>query len=226
MKKMELMYKDLHVTYLEMADSVLKDGSPLGPNGSNFLHDINKDKYFYDFYDPYLVKGAKPYKAIKKEIVFEPLDAEIERRVKTIQEIETINKTKEINNTYYVPDDIGKTTKKFSVLKTKKVNLKPKKTGKTKMKKSYESSTFDRNKIYGKNIDLRESNKSSIRESSKNEIKSEVGDSIENEYKSGKFETINNNKINNEKSRYYIINSYKKGPDYYKKYEKRIEENI
>ena len=226
MKKMELMYKDLHVTYLEMADSVLKDGSPLGPNGSNFLHDINKDKYFYDFYDPYLVKGAKPYKAIKKEIVFEPLDAEIERRVKTIQEIETINKTKEINNTYYVPDDIGKTTKKFSVLKTKKVNLKPKKTGKTKIKKSYESSTFDRNKIYGKNIDLRESNKSSIRESSKNEIKSEVGDSIENEYKSGKFETINNNKINNEKSRYYIINSYKKGPDYYKKYEKRIEENI
>ena len=49
MKKMELMYKDLHVTYLEMADSVLKDGSPLGPNGTNFLHNLIKINIFMNF---------------------------------------------------------------------------------------------------------------------------------------------------------------------------------
>ena len=228
MKKMELMYKDLHVTYLEMADSVLKDGSPLGPNGANFMHDINnKDKYYYDFYDPYLVKGAKPYKAIKKEIIFEPLDAEIERRVKTIQEIKTINKTKEINKTYYVPNDEIERIKK-QYLKTTKIDSR-KKTGKGKIKKSgkgdgngkteYKSSTFDRNKINLKNNDLRESNqsdyfKNNLGESTQNEIrnsiKSEVVDSMkddyEGEYESEKYETI---KTENENSK-YNVNSYKK----------------
>ena len=138
MKKMELMYNDLHVTYLEMADSVLKDGSPLGPNGTNFLHNFNKDKYFYEFYDPYLVKGAKPYKTIKKQYVFEPLDAEVEKTIKTIEEIKTIDKTKKINREYFEKDDdnIGKYTKKYNVMTTKKIDIKPKKMGKVKLKKS------------------------------------------------------------------------------------------
>jgi hypothetical protein len=138
MKKMELMYKDLHVTYLEMADSVLNHGPPLGPNGANFLHDINKDKYSFDFYDPYLVKGAKPYKAIKKQIVFEPLDVEIEKRIKTIEEIKTIDKIKETNRTYYDYDDKNKGTikKKYTEVKTKKIEIPAKKTGKIKIKKT------------------------------------------------------------------------------------------
>ena len=100
-KKMELMYKDLHVTYLEMADSVLNEGSPLGPNGANFLHDVNKDKCTFDFYDPYLVKGSKPYKAIRKEYIFEPVDNEFEKSVKIIKETETINRIKKINKNFY-----------------------------------------------------------------------------------------------------------------------------
>jgi hypothetical protein len=129
MKKMELMYKDLHVTYLEMADSVLNEGSPLGPNGANFLHDVNKDKYSFDFYDPYLVKGAKPYKAIKKQYIFEPLEQEIEKTVKIIKETETINKIKQINKNYYDYDyqgNIIKTEpKNFGVEKNFKISKIP-----------------------------------------------------------------------------------------------------
>ena len=93
-KKMELMYKDLHVTYLEMADSVLREGIALE---SRFLPDVSMDKYLFNLNDPYLIKGSNAYKGIKKQYIFEPLDAEIERKIKEIKEIETIEKYKEIN---------------------------------------------------------------------------------------------------------------------------------
>ena len=215
MKKMELMYKDLHVNYLEMADTLLKDVSPLGPNGANFLHDINKDKFTYDFYDPYLVKGAKPYRAIKKQYVFEPLDAEIERRIKIIQEIETIDKIKEINKSYYDKDEsINKeiSNKKFTVLKTKKVEVNPKNSGKLKIKKSGKGEgkisvkksikTFGNNQIKGlvKNRtieydqggsrgtfnDIRDYSKGDFSESINSDIresiKSEMRESMKNDY--------------------------------------------
>ena len=101
MKKMELMYKDLHVTYLEMADSVLNEGSPLGPYGNRILNEMNSDRYLFDFNDPYLIKGSKAYKGMKKQYVFEPMDAEFEERIKMIKEIEEIEKMKEINKPYY-----------------------------------------------------------------------------------------------------------------------------
>jgi hypothetical protein len=101
MKKMELMYKDLHVTYLEMADSVLNEGSPLGPYGSRIMSEMNSDRYLFDFNDPYLIKGSKAYKGMKKQYVFEPMDDEFEERIKMIKEIEEIDKMKEINKTYY-----------------------------------------------------------------------------------------------------------------------------
>ena len=98
-KKMELMYKDLHVTYLEMADSVLKETSPLE---ARFLPDVNIDKYLFNFNDPLLIKGSNAYKGIKKQYIFQPLDAEIE---KTIKKVETYEKYKEINKTYYSNKD-------------------------------------------------------------------------------------------------------------------------
>ena len=205
MKKMELMYKDLHVTYLEMADSVLKDGNPLGPNGNNFLHDINKDKYLYDFYDPYLVKGAKPYKTIKKQIIFEPIDAEVEKRIKIIEEVKRVDRIKEINKSYYDKDDDsnkGKYNKKFTVLKTKKVEVNPKKTGKKKIMKyekgergsgKGESKTSFRYKGYNNQEDLKESRgsiQSGMKDSNKDDlsesVNSEIRDSIKNEIKNTK----------------------------------------
>ena len=205
MKKMELMYKDLHVTYLEMADSVLKDGNPLGPNGNNFLHDINKDKYLYDFYDPYLVKGAKPYKTIKKQIIFEPIDAEVEKRIKIIEEVKRVDRIKEINKSYYDKDDDsnkGKYNKKFTVLKTKKVEVNPKKTGKKKIMKyekgergsgKGESKTSFRYKGYDNQEDLKESRgsiQSGMKDSNKDDlsesVNSEIRDSIKNEIKNTK----------------------------------------
>ena len=97
-KKMELMYKDLHVTYLEMADSVLNDTSSLE---SRFLPDINIDKYLFNFNDPYLIKGSNAYKGIKKKYIFQSFDAEKEKKIKKIEEIKEIEKYKEINKTYY-----------------------------------------------------------------------------------------------------------------------------
>ena len=99
-KKMELMYKDLHVNYLEIAESVLKDTAL----EARFLPDINADKYLFNFDDPYLVKGSKAYKGIKKKYVFQPLNVE-EEKVKEIKEIKTIEKYKEINKIYYNNSD-------------------------------------------------------------------------------------------------------------------------
>ena len=105
-KKMELMYKDLHVTYLEMADSVLKSNPSLE---ARFLPDVNFDENLFNFNDPYLIKGSNAYKGIKKQYVFEPLEAEKE---KIIKEIKTIEKYKEINKSYYSNKDYSYSYKK------------------------------------------------------------------------------------------------------------------
>jgi hypothetical protein len=105
LKKLELMYKDLHVNYLEMADTLLSEGSPMGPYERRFLPDIKMDKYLFDFDDPLLIKGAKPYQGTKMKYIFKPIDAEIEKKYKVIQEVETIDRTREINRTYYTNDN-------------------------------------------------------------------------------------------------------------------------
>ena len=97
------MYKDLHVNYLEIAESVLKDTYL----ESRFLPDINIDKYLFNFNDPYLIKGSNAYKGFKKQYVFEPLDAEIEKKIKEIEKVKTIEKYKEINKTYYNNNENG-----------------------------------------------------------------------------------------------------------------------
>ena len=89
-KKMELMYKDLHVTYLEMADSILNE-----ENKMRELPDYN-EKHIYNFKDPYLLKGAKLYKNVKKQYVFEPPDGEDEKIMKIIQEYEVYDKISKI----------------------------------------------------------------------------------------------------------------------------------
>ena len=108
LKKMQLMYKDLHVTYLEMADTVLNDGSPMGPYEKRFLPDIKMDKYLFDFNDPLLINGSKPYEGTKRKFVFKPLNAQMEKEIKVIQEVETIDRTREINRTYYTNKDNNK----------------------------------------------------------------------------------------------------------------------
>ena len=120
MKKMELMYKDLHVTYLEMADTLLKEDSPMGPYDKIFLPDLKEDKYLFDFNDPLLLKGVKPFKGTKKQFIFKPIDAEMEKQIKYIQEVETIDKTKEIKKTYYDYDK-NNTLKKIDNKKQTKV---------------------------------------------------------------------------------------------------------
>ena len=109
---MELMYKNLHVTYLEMADSVLKETSPIE---SRFLPDINMDKYLFNFNDPYLIEGSNAYKGIKKKYVFQPLDNEIEKNIKEIKEIKTIEKYKEITKTNYNDKDYSYSYKKSEI---------------------------------------------------------------------------------------------------------------
>jgi hypothetical protein len=205
LKKMELIYKDLHVTYLEMADNVLNEGAPLGPYGSRFLPDINIDKYLYEFNDPLLMKGSEAYKGVKKQYVFEPLDAEYEQRMKTIKEIETIDKVKEINRSYYDYD--RKSSSKYSDGK----NSSKYSDGK-KMKSEGISN------IKGKNL-------------SKGEYTYEYGfgdDSLKLFKKEIKKDYINNNNnINNsnENAYYSSSRSYFKGPGF-KKYMEKKDEKI
>ena len=105
LKKMEIMYKDLHTNYLEMADVILNEDSPMGPYDRRFLPDIKNDKFLFDFNDPLLLKGANPYEGTKLKYEFKPLNVEMEKRIKVIQEVETIDKTREINRNYYINDD-------------------------------------------------------------------------------------------------------------------------
>ena len=205
LKKMELIYKDLHVTYLEMADNVLNEGAPLGPYGSRFLPDINIDKYLYEFNDPLLMKGSEAYKGVKKQYVFESLDAEYEQRMKTIKEIETIDKVKEINRSYYDYD--RKSSSKYSDGK----NSSKYSDGK-KMKSEGISN------VKGKNL-------------SKGEYTYEYGfgdDSLKLFKKEIKKDYINNNNnINNsnENAYYSSSRSYFKGPGF-KKYMEKKDEKI
>ncbi len=105
MKKMELMYKDLHVTYLEMAGNVLNENQPMGLYDRRFLPDIKMDKYLYDFNDPFLVEGSESYQCLKKKYIFKSLHAKKEKEKKTktkyVKEIKTIEKTKEKIKDYY-----------------------------------------------------------------------------------------------------------------------------
>jgi hypothetical protein len=106
MKKMELMYKDLHVTYLDMAGNVLDEKAPMGLYDRRFLPDIKMNKYIYDFNDPFLVEGSPSYQCLKKKYVFKKLKAEKAKEKKTktnyIKEIKTVEKIKEKNyNAYY-----------------------------------------------------------------------------------------------------------------------------
>ena len=89
-RKMELMYKDLHVTYLEMADSIL--------NEENKMKDLPdySDKNIFNIKDPYLLQGAKLYKNVKKQYVFEPPDGENEKLMKIMYEYDVYDKIKEI----------------------------------------------------------------------------------------------------------------------------------
>jgi hypothetical protein len=106
MKKMELMYKDLHVTYLDMAGNVLDEKAPMGLYDRRFLPDIKMNKYIYDFNDPFLVEDSPSYQCLKKKYVFKKLKAEKAKEKKTktnyIKEIKTVEKIKEKNyNSYY-----------------------------------------------------------------------------------------------------------------------------
>ena len=197
LKKMELIYKDLHVTYLEMADNVLNEGAPLGPYGSRFLPDINIDKYLYEFNDPLLMKGSEAYKGVKKQYVFEPLAAEYEQRMKTINEITTIDKVKEINTSYYDYD--RKSSSKYSEGK----NSSKYSDGKKKKSEGISS-------IKGKNL-------------SKGEYTYEYGVG-EDSLKLFKKEIKNDNN-NSENANYSSSRSYFKGPGL-KKYMERKDEKI
>ena len=112
-KKMELMYKDLHVTYLDIANIVLNEDSPMIPYEKRFLPDIEIEKYLKDFNDPYLIKGAKPYQGTKRQYIFKPIDAEMEKQIKYIKEVETVDRTREINKTYYNYDNDNDNNKGF-----------------------------------------------------------------------------------------------------------------
>ena len=100
-KKMELMYKDLHMTYIDMADGVLSEELPYTLHKSITLSNMNMDKYLFDFNDPLLIKGAKGYKCIKKQFIFEPVEGEIRKSAQIENEYQTIEKKKDVNKTSY-----------------------------------------------------------------------------------------------------------------------------
>ena len=230
MKKMELMYKDLHVTYLEMADTVLKEDSPMGPYDKIFLPDLKEDKYLFDFNDPLLLKGVKPFKGTKKQFIFKPIDAEMEKQIKYIQEVETIDKTKEINRTYYDYDN-NNTLKKMSNKKqTKGTTLEG---GDTKNRDEIRG--FGRRE--GKNININIYQEDEPKYSGMRPLNDEDEDVYEQEYEEvneyeddkgkkyegGEFNNDNDNE--NNVNEYYNSSEYYQGPGF-KKYNIKKTENI
>ena len=75
-----------------MEDAILKEDSPLGPYDKRFIPDLQDDKYLFNFDDPLLLKGSKLYKGTKKQFVFKPIDAEMEKV--TAEDLERVNRMK------------------------------------------------------------------------------------------------------------------------------------
>ena len=98
---MELMYKDLNVTYFDIINKTLNEYSPMGPYERRFLPDIKIEKYLKDFNDPYLIKGARPYQGAKRRFSFKPFVSKMEKQIKYIKEFEKVDKAIEMNRTYY-----------------------------------------------------------------------------------------------------------------------------
>jgi len=73
-KKMELMYKNLHVSYLEMVNSIFSDEEKLNPSVVKEFERFGYDVGMFINEDPFTPKEGKNVLGVKKQYLFQPID--------------------------------------------------------------------------------------------------------------------------------------------------------
>ena len=75
-KKMELMYKNLHVSYLEMVNTIFSDSEKLNPSVVKEFERFGYGVGMFVNEDPYTPRESKNCLEIKKQYIFHPVEVE------------------------------------------------------------------------------------------------------------------------------------------------------
>lgn len=87
-KKMELMYKNLHISYLELVNSMFNDEEEINPSLIKEFERFSADVGMFVNEDPYLKKESKEYKVVKKQYIFEPFETKEKKKIVETKKIE------------------------------------------------------------------------------------------------------------------------------------------
>ena len=166
-KKMELMYKNFHVSYLEMVNSIFSDDEKLNPSVVKEFERFGYGVGMFINEDPYLPHEGKACLGVKKQYLFQPIELEktieIKKKVveKEIKEEKFITKIKgeyDIDlaesgkknmgmsgRVEYDYDNTGSRYESSSFQKEEAKDIKPKSKSKSKLKAHYSTKPFNEN---------------------------------------------------------------------------------
>ena len=100
-KKMELMYKNLHVSYLEMANTIFSDTEKINPSVVKEFERFGYGVGMFVNEDPYKPREGKNCLGVKKKYLFPPV--ELEKTYKITKKVVE----KEVKKEEYMSDDKG-----------------------------------------------------------------------------------------------------------------------
>ena len=100
-KKMELMYKNLHVSYLEMVNTIFSDTEKINPSVIKEFERFGYDVGMFINEDPYKPREGKNCLGVKKKYLFQPI--EIEKQYKITKKV----LEKEVKEEEYMSDVKG-----------------------------------------------------------------------------------------------------------------------
>ncbi|MBR6924145.1 MAG: hypothetical protein IKH50_06370, partial [Oscillospiraceae bacterium] len=100
-KKMELMYKNLHVSYLEMVNTIFSDSEKINPSVVKEFERFGYGVGMFVNEDPYKPREGKNCLGVKKKYLFPPV--ELEKTYKITKKVVE----KEVKKEEYMSDDKG-----------------------------------------------------------------------------------------------------------------------
>ncbi len=86
-KKMELMYKNLHVSYLEMVNSMFSDEEEINPSVIKEFERFGSNVGMFVNETPFEDLHKNEYRSMRRSYVFEPFDVAVKKVIKT-EEVE------------------------------------------------------------------------------------------------------------------------------------------
>ena len=168
-KKMELMYKNLHVSYLEMVNSIFSDEEKLNPSVVKEFERFGYDVGMFINEDPFTPKEGKNVLGVKKQYLFQPIDLDkLEKKVEIKKKIVE----KEIKEEYITKGSKGEYDNIDSGRRTLGMS------GKMEYDYDYTGNRFD---AYSSKKDDKDKSKSKIKDKSKSKLKAHYSTKPSNE---------------------------------------------